>query len=118
MLKTLNVGIDISSQEHALRLLDEAGNPQGATFAIANNRSGAQALVERLDQVAVGYDQVLIGLEATGISWWHRHRFLQQGAEQASPPRRVVVFNPKVIHGFQEVSTAMDKTDPQARDVG
>lgn len=113
MLKTLNVGIDVSSQEHAVRLLDEAGDPQGGEFAVANNLSGAKALLEHLDQVAGDYDQVLVGLEATGIYWWHLYRFLQQKAQEASPPRRVVVFNPKVIHGFREVYTAMDKTDPQ-----
>ncbi len=113
MLKTLNVGIDVSSQEHAIRLLDEAGDPQGGALAVANNLSGAKALIEHLNQAAVGYDQVLVGLEATGIYWWHLYRFLQQGAQGASPPRRVVVFNPKAIHGFRQVYTEMDKTDPQ-----
>ncbi len=113
MLKTLNVGIDVSHKEHAIRLLDEVGEPQGSPLVIANNRSGARVLAERLDQAGVGYDQVLIGLEATGIYWWHLYRFLQQSAKLASPTRRVVVFNPKLIHGFREAYTAMDKTDPQ-----
>jgi transposase len=113
MLKTLNVGIDVSHREHAVRLLDEVGQPQGPPLVIANNLSGARTLVGKLEQVGVGYERVLVGLEATGIYWWHLYRHLQQSAEGASPPRQVIVFNPKLIHGFREVYAAMDKTDPQ-----
>ncbi len=112
MLKTLNVGIDVSHQQHSVCLLDEAGGVVGKPFRVANNAPGAQALARTLEQASVGYDQVLVGLEATGLYWWHFYLSLVRSANPASP-WRVVVFNPKVIRGFREAFTSMEKTDPK-----
>jgi Transposase len=67
MLKTLHVGIDVSHHRHDVCVLDEAGAPLGKPFAITNNRPGAQELIARLVAVADGYQQIQVGLEATGI---------------------------------------------------
>jgi transposase len=113
MLKTLTVGIDVGHDQHAVCLLDAEGRPQGKVFRIDNNRPGVQDLERRLALATQDYDQVLIGMEATGIYWWHLYRQLLRAGQDATPPRRVVVFNPKVTRGFRRAYIAMEKTDPQ-----
>lgn len=115
MLKTLHVGIDVSHHRHDVCLLDQEGAPLGKPFPIINNRPGVDQLVNQVAQVASQdqYDQVLLGLEATGIYWWHLYRALAQAPQLASHQPRVVIFNPRVIRGFRDAYTAMDKTDPK-----
>jgi transposase len=112
MLKTLHVGIDVSSHRHDVCLLDEAGQPVGRPFAVANNRPGAAELIGRVAGVAPGYERLQVGMEATGIYWWHLYRALAQAPELASAEPQVVVFNPRLIQGFREAYLAMEKTDP------
>lgn len=112
MLKTLNVGIDVSSQHHDVCLMDETGTSLGKPFRVLNNRPGAQDLLRRVAQLAPTYQQVQIGLEATGIYWWHLYRALARDPDLAGQQPRVVVFNPRLIQGFRDACTAMDKTDP------
>lgn len=115
MLKTLHVGIDVSHDRHDVHLLDQQGTSLGKPFPIINNRPGVDQLVSRVAQVAAQgrYEQVLLGLEATGIYWWHLYRALAQAAELAPYQSRVILFNPRVIRGFRDAYTAMDKTDPK-----
>ncbi len=112
MLKTLYVGIDVSAERHDICLLSEDGQLLAKPFTIPNNLPGAQSLVERLDQAARAYEQVLVGMEATGIYWFHLHRYLKSAPRLTDRQLRVMVFNPKLIHGFRGACTAMDKTDP------
>ena len=112
MLQTLHVGIDVGSRQHAVCLLDAAGTRPGKPFRVPNNRPGAEQLLAQLAQVAPAYAQVQIGLEATGLYWWHLYRALAQAPELAPYQPQVVVFNPRLIHGFRDAYTAMEKTDP------
>jgi transposase len=112
MPTTLHVGIDVGRQRHAVCLLDETGTRLGKPFAVLNNRPGVADLVRRVGELAPAYNQVQIGLEATGIYWWHLYRTRGQAPELAPTAPRLIVFNPKVIHGFRGAYTAMDKTDP------
>jgi transposase len=113
MLKTLNVGIDVGHQQHAVCLLDGEGQPAGKPFTISNNAPGARQLIQILSQTAGDCERVLVGMEATGIYWWHLCQYLQRPAETLSSPLQVVVFNPKLIDGFRKAYSAMEKTDPQ-----
>ncbi len=112
MPDTLHVGIDISHRSHAVALLDQTGAPIGKPFAVPNNRPGAAALIQRIGTAASGYQQVLVGMEATGIYWWHLCQALA-GAPELAPYRpRLIVFNPRLIQGFRDAYADMDKTDP------
>jgi transposase len=112
MLNTLYVGIDVSHHRHDVCLRDGMGTLVGKPFAVPNNRPGATELIERLAAVASGYERVLLGLEATGIYWWHLAQALARAPELAPYQVRLVVFNPRLIQGFRDAYTAMDKTDP------
>jgi transposase len=112
MLKTLHIGIDVSHERHAVCLLDQAGARLGQHLTVLNHRPGAQALIEQVAAAATGYERVQIGLEATGIYWWHLYRALARAPELAPYQPRLVVFNPRLIQGFRAAYAAMDKTDP------
>ncbi|MDQ3929121.1 MAG: IS110 family transposase [Chloroflexota bacterium] len=112
MQRTLNVGIDVSAHRHSVCLLDETGERVGKPFTILNNRMGAAQLIERVAQAVPEYDRVQLGMEATGIYWYHLYRAVVSAAQLEWPQPRVVVFNPRLIEGFRDACTAMDKTDP------
>lgn len=112
MLKTLHVGIDVSHQRHSVCLVDDAGTPLGRPRTVLNNRLGAAEVVAQVQAAASEYDRVLVGMEATGLYWWHLYRALATAAVDAAVPAHVVVFNPRLIHGFRDAYSAMDKTDP------
>src|SRR5438067_3247788 len=112
MPTTLHVGIDVGHHRHAVCLLDAAGTRLGKPFSVVNNQPGVAALIARIVAAAADHDQVAIGLEATGIYWWHLYRALARAPDLAAREPRVVVFNPKPIHSFRDAYTAMDKTDP------
>jgi transposase len=111
MLKTLHVGIDVSHDRHSVCLLDDAGARLGRPRTILNNRPGAVELIAQVQAAATDYEQVLVGMEATGVYWWHLYRALATAA-LAPSAARVVVFNPRLIQGFRDAYSAMEKTDP------
>ncbi len=112
MLDTLHVGIDVSHHRHDVCLLDEAGTRVSKPFTVPNNAPGAAELIARVAAVAPGYERVLLGLEATGIYWWHLAQVLTRAPALAPYQPRLVVFNPRLIQGFRDAYAAMDKTDP------
>jgi transposase len=113
MSPTLHVGIDVSRSQHAVCLLDDQGTVLAKPLRVGNNQPGATALIAELARVAPAYAQVQIGLEATGIYWWHLYRALARAPELAPYQPQLVVFNPRLVHGFRDAYTAMDKTDPE-----
>lgn len=113
MPKTLYVGIDVSAERHDICLLSDNGDPLGKPFAVDNNLPGAEMLVDRLAQTALGYDRVLAGMEATGIYWYHLARYLASSPRLTNPQVQVITINPKQIKAFREAYSAMEKTDPK-----
>jgi hypothetical protein len=72
------LGLDISQAEVMVCLLLPDGRELVPRWTIPNSLPGAQALGERV-QVLVkeqGIQELRIGLEATGLSWWHLACFL------------------------------------------
>jgi transposase len=112
MPQTLHVGIDVSRAHHDVCLVDDSGARLGKPVRVSNNRPGATELIAHVARAAPDYERVELGLEATGIYWWHLYRALARAPELAPYRPRLVVFNPKTVHGFRGAYTAMDKTDP------
>ena len=112
MSRTLHVGIDVGHHHHAVCLLDQTGTRLGRAFTVVNNQPGAADLIAHLVAQAPAFDEVQIGLEATGLYGWHLYRALARAPDLAPHRPRLVIFNPKTIHGFRDAYTAMDKTDP------
>src|SRR5579871_1834214 len=112
MPPVLHVGIDVSRTDHEVCLLDDAGTRLGKPLRVLNNRPGVAELIAHVAARAPNYARVQFGFEATGLYWWHLYRTLAEAPDLVPYQPRIVVFNPKLIHGFRDAYTAMDKTDP------
>src|SRR5215472_8962339 len=76
------LGLDMSQAEVTACLLLADGSEVVPRWTIPNSLSGAQAFTERIQALAKaqGIKEVRIGLEATGLYWWHLACFLERNA--------------------------------------
>jgi hypothetical protein len=79
------LGLDISQAEVTACFLLPDGSEVVPRWTIPNSQPGAQALAERVQALAKAQEiaQLRIGLEATGLYWWHLACFRRRnpGAE-------------------------------------
>jgi transposase len=94
----ITVGIDVSKAR-----LDVHVHPAGESFAMGNDESGVQALVERLGQLE---GLAWIGIEASGR---YERLVVAQLAAQGLP---VVVLNPAQVRSYAQAIGQRAKTDP------
>jgi hypothetical protein len=83
-------------------------------WRVPNNQPGAEALADRLAQLAPqhGLGRLRIGLEATTLSWWPLACFLQETPRLAAIEREIYALNPKLVHGLKQAYADTGKTDP------
>jgi transposase len=107
------VGLDISQDAVVACLVRADGAEPTPRWTIPNTQPGADTLVQRLVELAGqhGLAGLRIGLEATGLYWWHLACALS--AAPALQPFQVQVFalNPKLVHDFRQHYGALPKTD-------
>lgn len=113
ILKTLFVGIDVSSKTNALCALDFSGNKLLNLKAL-NNQPGAKSLLDSvlgcLDLNSLKY--VVIALESTSFYSTHIANFLASNELLLAYKPLVYCLNPKTIHNYRKSFVDMDKTDP------
>lgn len=96
------VGIDIAKRKHNALAMDDSREIHWSNFEFSNNRQGFECLRDQLSQLG---EEVIIGLEATGIYWLPLYAFLiEEGIE-------VVVFNPLQIHAYRKSGIRKRKDD-------
>jgi transposase len=107
------VGVDVSQDEAVVCVLLADGREPVPRWAVPNSRPGAAALVDRLAELAErhGVGELRVGLEATGLYWWHLACALKDAAELAPYRPRVYALNPKLVHDFRKNYGALPKTD-------
>ncbi len=87
MPNSLLVGIDVSSSDNKVRLLDSSGDSL-SKFSVSNNQPGAKTLVYKIVSAMTlnHFNSLVIGLEATSVygrtscpflETRRRYRFLQ-----------------------------------------
>ncbi|MBA4496591.1 IS110 family transposase [Paenactinomyces guangxiensis] len=108
----LYVGIDVSSKDMKVCLMDQEGETL-QRFTVENNLHGASYL---RDQIVSCYDQgsfqaVHIGLEATSVYSWHPAMFLHEDRALQARNTKVYTINPKLIRKFKEAYVDLDKND-------
>lgn len=107
------LGLDISQAEVMVCLLLPDGRELVPRWTLPNSLPGAQALAERV-QVLVkeqGIQELRIGLEATGLYWWHLACFLIDAPLLTELDHRIYVFNPALVQGLKRVYADAGKTD-------
>ena len=113
ILKTLFVGIDVSSTTNVLCALDFSGNKLLNLKAL-NNQPGAQALLgsilDCLDSNSLEF--VVIALESTSFYSTHIANFLASNEFLLAYKPLVYCLNPKTVSNYRKSFVDMDKTDP------
>ena len=99
------VGLDVGSQQVVYAVYQPEKRPVGKPTVLSNDREGFVALDERLRQLGVAPEQILIGLEATGRYSENLYQYLAQRGYV------LCVLHPRQTHQFAEQRGLRAKTD-------
>ena len=99
------LGIDVSKSTSRYVLLDNDGEKVSKPFTLDNNQQAFAKLLERIQELNLQPDGLLIGIEATGIWWENLYCFM---TEQKF---KVIVLNPHQTNKFREALRLKAKTD-------
>lgn len=99
------LGIDVAKNRHAATLLDESGKRVFKNFKFANTHEGVDLLQNRLEEMQISKQNILIGMEATGHYWMVLYHFLCEAGFQ------VRVINPLMTAARRNVGIRGTKTD-------
>lgn len=112
-LKTLFVGIDVSSKTNVLCALDFEGNKLLNLKAL-NDQNGAESIVDSLLHCLVSkeLENAVIALESTSVYSIHIANFLSSSENLLPFNPKVYCLNLKTIVNYRKSFVDMDKTDP------
>jgi transposase len=99
------LGIDVSKSTSRYVLLDNDGEKATKPFTLDNNQPSFTKLLERFKELNLQPDNIIIGIEATGIWWENLYCFM---TEQKF---KVIVLNPHQTNKFREALRLKAKTD-------
>lgn len=99
------LGIDVSKSSSRLVILDDEGEKYSKPFSLQNDSSGFQKLLARLKELSLSKDNLVVGIEATGIWWENLYCLL------ADKGFKVIVLNPHQTNKFREALRKKAKTD-------
>ena len=114
LLSTLFVGIDISSRENVVALLDFESSTPLLSFSVANNQPGAVELAQKLAaflRFHTDLKSLMIALESTSFYGIHIANYLSSC--QLLMPFHTTVFcvNPKMIANYKKSFIDLGKND-------
>ncbi len=99
------LGIDVSKANSRYVFLDNSGERFTKPFTLDNHQQGFTKLLERLKEQNLLPDNILIGIEATGIWWENLYSLLTENEF------KVIVLNPHQTNKFREALRIKAKTD-------
>lgn len=107
------VGLDVGQLEVSVCFLLADGSEPVPRWTCTNDQPGADTLVQRLAELCQHYhvDTVRVGLEATGLLWWHLACTLSTAIQLAPYRPAIFVLTPMLVHAFRANYGAMSKTD-------
>lgn len=108
------IGIDVSLRSHHVQFMDGAGNAL-ASFAISNDRQGADTLIQKMLETASHQDllELRIGMEATSNLGWHLAHYLKVELQGYEPriQSQIYVLNARKVARFKKGYEALPKND-------
>lgn len=106
------VGIDVSMRSNHVQFMDESGDSL-ASFAISNDRIGADTLVQRVISTAnkTNCETVRIGMEATSNLGWHLAHYLKCRLNDSPTNTQIYVLNARKVARFKKGYDCLPKTD-------
>jgi hypothetical protein len=113
-MSKLHVGLDLDQNAVAAYFLLQDGTEPIKRFCFEHNLIGVDKLVARINSTAFrcGADQILIGMESTGMLWWHISEALRNHEHLEHLHPEIYVINAKLIANFKKAYVESDKTDP------
>lgn len=99
------LGIDVSKYTSRFVLLDQNGERFSKPFTLQNTKLEFEKLISKFKELKLGKDNLLSGIEATGIWWENLYSFLTQKGF------KVIVLNPHQTNKFREALRKKAKTD-------
>ena len=107
------VGLDVSQEEASVCFLLADGAEPIPRWTSANTQPGAEALAAMLAELAQRYqvDQLRIGMEATGLLWWHLACTLKDAPALSPFAPQLYALNPHLIKTFRANYGALPKSD-------
>jgi transposase len=107
------VGLDVGQTTVHLCVMraDEEGT--GTALTVPNTHSGAETLIARLTEhcARTQITDLRLGIEATGLLWWHLACALIQAPTLQPVQPRLYVLNPQLVATFRANYGALPKTD-------
>ena len=113
-MSKLHVGLDVSQKSVAACFVLDDGTEPVKRFSFEHNPAGVDKLVAKINTTAeeIGIDQVMIGMETTGLLWWHLSEALRNSERLEHLQPQVYAINAKLVAHFKKAYVEMDKTDP------
>jgi transposase len=107
------VGLDVSQADARVCFLLADGAEPRPRWTIPNTQPAADALSAELARLCQLHqvDSVRIGVEATGLLWWHLARALTDAPLLAPFAPQVYALNPQLVHTFRANFGALPKSD-------
>ncbi len=99
------LGIDVSKATSRYVFLDNDGEKLVKPFTLDNGHDDFNKLLDRLKELTLLPDNILIGIEATGIWWENLYSLLTEHKF------KVIVLNPHQTNKFREALRIKAKTD-------
>ena len=114
LLSTLFVGIDISSRENVVAVMDFESTKPIASFAVPNNEPGAEEMAKKISTFITpesGLKRLVIGLESTSFYGVHIANYLSTCRELMPFHTEVYCLNPKSIANYKKSYIGLSKND-------
>src|SRR5215207_1855209 len=107
------VGLDVAQDSARVCFLLADGEEPRSRWTILNTQSGADGLSTELGRLCILYhvDQLRIGLEATGLLWWHLACALKDASALAPFTPQIYALNPQLVETFRKNFGALPKSD-------
>ncbi len=111
-MNQLFVGIDVGSRGNTAYLMRPDGEKH-SNFTVQNNRGGAKILIDKIVSAltTMGLEQVVIGMEATGIYGDNLVYAIREDGALGRFQRKIHVLNPKQVTKFKESYSDLPKND-------
>lgn len=107
------VGLDVSQNDVSVCFLLADGQAPTPRWRVPNTQPGAETLATTLATLAQTHqsDQLRIGMEATGLLWWHLACHLKDAPALAPFAPWLYALNPHLIKTFRANDGALPKSD-------
>ncbi len=111
-MNQLFVGIDVGSRGNTAYLMRPDGEKH-SNFTVQNTQGGAKILIDKIVSAltTMGLEQVVIGMEATGIYGDNLVYALREDGALGRFQRKIHVLNPKQVSKFKESYSDLPKND-------